>query len=194
MEMSGVAAHLLFNLMGEECEKLLKYLKILDKYVTRAQEMFVVSGILVAIFLVFTQVITRYIMGRSYGWIDETAQYLMLWIAFIGCILCVRSREHVGVDVVFKFIPKRYIKQYTGVLFLIAGVFMIYFSYAAYLLVSNVQRTGQASVAMPWFPYWIVYLAAPIGAILMSMEFFRGGFKMLLVESKIANSQEMERE
>lgn len=53
-------------------------------------------------FLVFFQVVTRYLFSYSMAWVEELARYLMIWMAFIGSAPLFRDDEHIRMDLFYK--------------------------------------------------------------------------------------------
>ena len=163
---------------------MLSILKSIDKYITLTEEFFVGIGVLITAFLVFTQVVSRFIFSFSFTWIEEMSQYIMLWVVFIAAALCVKKNEHVSVDVIFSVLPKKYRNLWIAFLAIISACFLCWFAYTASTLVASVKNNYQTSVSMTWLPIYIVYLSAPIGTILMSFEFFKLALRIILSKDK----------
>lgn len=156
----------------------MELLKRLDSYLTLIERFVVIFGVLAIAALVFTAVITRFLLSFSFTWIEEVARYSMLWVAFMGGILAVSKNRHIGVDVIFSVLPKKYHRVYSGIVFFVSGVFMLYFSLSVYGLIQTVKAGGQVSVSMTWFPMYLIYVSALVGTFLMSVEFFKFSFRL----------------
>lgn len=149
--------------------------KKFDQYLTAIEKGFVGMGIIVTTILVFSAVITRYFFDFSPPWIEELTEHITLWIVFVGAALCIKKTEHVNVDIIFHIIPKRPGQILMGILSILSGVFLGYFGYASYELISSTKATGQVSISMDWLPMHVVYLSALVGSLLMLLEFFKLG-------------------
>lgn len=173
---------------------MLNALKKLDRYLIIIEEAFVGIGVLTTAVLVFTGVVSRFVFKFSFTWVEEITQYIMLWVAFIGSVLCVKTNDHVGVDVIFSIIPKKYKQVLVAILSVVSAGFMCYFAYVASTLVASVKTNHQVSVSMTWLPIYVVYLSAPIGAALMAFEFLKVAVGVILSRGKILNEDEIPKE
>lgn len=55
--------------------------------------------------LVFVNVFARYVLNSSIVWAEEVAQYLMIWIAYLGAGLALREGRHVAVEMLQERLP-----------------------------------------------------------------------------------------
>jgi len=66
-------------------------------------EIFLIST--VTTFL-FVAVLSRFLFGRSFYWIDAYSRYALIWITFLGCAVVLRERKHIGVDIIIDLLPQ----------------------------------------------------------------------------------------
>jgi len=66
-------------------------------------EIFLISTM--TIFL-FVAVLSRFLFGRSFYWIDAYSRYVLIWITFLGCAVVLRERKHIGVDIIIDLLPR----------------------------------------------------------------------------------------
>lgn len=59
----------------------------------------------VMVILVFANAAGRYLLGTGVAASEEIARLAFVWIIFLGGILAVRERSHVGVDMLVKHLP-----------------------------------------------------------------------------------------
>ena len=57
--------------------------------------------------VVFLQFFTRYVLNDSLAWTEEIARYLLIAVTFTGAVIGVRKREHIAVEVLLRWLPKR---------------------------------------------------------------------------------------
>ena len=57
--------------------------------------------------VVFLQFFTRYVLNDSLAWTEEIARYLLIAVTFVGAVIGVRKRDHVAVELAFRYLPKR---------------------------------------------------------------------------------------
>lgn len=58
--------------------------------------------------LIFSNVVGRYALGTSFAGAEELARLLFVWLVFLGAILALRRRAHLGVEIVQARIPRKY--------------------------------------------------------------------------------------
>jgi len=90
------------------------------------------------------------------------------------------------VDIIFHIIPQRYGKILMGILSIISGVFLVYFGYASYALIASTKATQQVSISMDWLPMYVVYLSALVGSLLMTLEFFKLGWRFITGQGNLS--------
>ena len=56
---------------------------------------------------VFYQFFTRYVMNDSAAWTEEIARYLLIAVVFVGAVIGVVKNNHIQVDFLYKFMPRR---------------------------------------------------------------------------------------
>jgi TRAP-type C4-dicarboxylate transport system permease small subunit len=58
-------------------------------------------------FLVFSQVVSRYVFSYSFAWVEELARYLMIWMAFFGAAALFKDDSHIRMDLVYNKFPHK---------------------------------------------------------------------------------------
>lgn len=111
--------------------------------------------------IVLLQVVLRYAFNAPLVWTDEAAQYLFVWVSFLGWTMATRKRIHIGIGVVIDRLPAA-ARRALHALWCALQV-----AFAVILLVVGVTITNaQADVKMVSidFSFWPVYLVVPIAA------------------------------
>ncbi len=114
--------------------------------------------------LVLLQILLRYVFNAPLVWTDELAQYLFVWISFMGWTMATRKRIHIGIGVVVDRLPA------LGRRTLHALWCALQVAFAVVLLVVGVRITrANADIAMVSIDYafWPVYLVVPIAALFL---------------------------
>lgn len=140
----------MFRWLDENIEKVV----ILANYV-------VMTGI------IFVEVIRRFVFGQQAAWSSTIPIYLFLWVTWIGCAYCCKTRSHLRFEEFRIRLP--YIGQFLCVVtdhlvWIGFSILVIYFS------VEQVQLSydnfaivqGTDDVMQWWF-----YLATPVGFLLV---------------------------
>ena len=123
-----------------------------------------------ATFLLFYNVMLRYLFHSGIAWAEEMTRYTLLWTVFVGAGVVTREGTHVSMEAFFNLWPARL--QRIGCLvinlFCIATIAVIlYFGIG---MVRMVVETGQTSEAA-FVPMWIIYGAFPVGSVLMILGY-----------------------
>jgi TRAP-type C4-dicarboxylate transport system permease small subunit len=58
-------------------------------------------------FLVFSQVVSRYVFSYSFAWVEELARYLMIWMAYVGAAALFKDDNHIRMDLVYNKFPQK---------------------------------------------------------------------------------------
>jgi TRAP-type C4-dicarboxylate transport system permease small subunit len=119
------------------------------------------------------EVLMRYFLERPTIWAVDLSEYAMLWAAFLAAPWVLRREGHVRVEVfVERMTPGA--QRAVGVATSLLGVVVCaVLTWQGAATVWNFYARGLV-VAREWqVPQWIVYLAIPIGAALLTVEFVR---------------------
>lgn len=149
-------------------------LKKAEKYVTCAENF--VNGILifVGIVVLFINIMMRYFFSAASTWVEEALRYSIIWVTFLGGSQCAKLGTHVGIDLMIQVMPKGIQRYFNGLAQFIAAAFTAICAYAGVQTVNLVVETAQKSPAM-FMPMWVVYLAIPVGCLLMTVRFTIAG-------------------
>lgn len=111
--------------------------------------------------IVLLQVVLRYVFNAPLVWTDEAAQYLFVWVSFLGWTMATRKRIHIGIGVVVDRLPGP-ARRALHALWCALQV-----AFAVILLVVGATITrSQSDVQMVSidFSFWPVYLVVPLAA------------------------------
>ncbi len=122
------------------------------------------------VFLLFVNVILRYIFGYAIPWAEEVTRYTLLWTVFVGAGVIAREGAHVSMEAFFNLLSARL--QRIG--FLAINIFCVATIVAVFFLGMGIVRlvieTGQTTEAA-FIPMWLIYGAFPVGSILMILGY-----------------------
>lgn len=127
-------------------------------------------GLLLITFILCFNVIARYIFGFSIKWAEELANYTIIYITFLGAVVCLPYGMHISMDAVVDKLGEKG-RFYLGKVNMIIGAFFSFcLALFGYELVYFVFTRGQVSPAM-MVPMVVPYMAIPTASILMGFEF-----------------------
>jgi len=121
------------------------------------------------VILGFMQVFGRYVLNNSPTWTEEVIRFAAIWLTLIGSALTIRSDGHVSVDIAIGFMKNN---THRAILVVVARIicciFLVLFFPPAVQLVMKSTNSLAASVPIP---YSYVYLAVPVGIVLMLLAY-----------------------
>lgn len=142
--------------------------KILD-FVTKIEENICAIGLLSTVFLIFANVILRYIFKNSSPWIEEAVRYITIWFTFIGAAICFKRSSHMGIDLILTLTKGR-VKKAIEIFGIIASIiFMIFLLVYGMELAIFTKNSGQITPGLE-IPLYGIYLGIPLGAFLSLIE------------------------
>jgi TRAP-type C4-dicarboxylate transport system permease small subunit len=142
-------------------------LPYLKKKMLRLFDYFTVLLMLFLLFIVFFQVLNRFILHIPLSWTEEAARYGFVWLSLFGAVKALQTGSHIKVDI---FINNLKPKTVTIINLLahdlITLIFSILFTYTGLdYAIRSINRTWQFG-PVPIFP---IYMALPITGILMAV-------------------------
>jgi C4-dicarboxylate transporter DctQ subunit len=114
--------------------------------------------------MVFVNVVCRYILNSPIPGSDELATLAFTWATFLGASVGIRRQLHLGIEFVTRLFPDRF-QAFCGLLvsLIIAGFSGLLFAYGLKIMATAHLKL---TPVLQW-PYTWVYLAVPVGALLM---------------------------
>lgn len=135
----------------------------IDLYVKR-----LIIVLMVAIVLdVLLQVISRYIFQSPFGFTDELAGYLLIWVGLVGAAFATGEKQHLAIDLISMKLGDQNRRYHTLIIYffmalftllvlIIGGVWLVYTSFLY----------QQVSAALQ-LPLGVVYLVVPLSGFLI---------------------------
>jgi TRAP-type transport system small permease protein len=72
----------------------------------RLLELLVVAALVAMVFMVFGNVVLRYAFNSGILVSEELSRYFFIWLTYIGAMIAMRDREHLGVDTLVRRLPR----------------------------------------------------------------------------------------
>ena len=159
--------------------------------------------------ITFANVIARYVFNSNILWALETTVFLFAWLVLLGASYCVKTRAHLGVDVVLNMVSpgmRRVLALLAVTACLVFSVLLLIGSWnywapfaalptldgtvkdQAWYEVNDVPMIGflrfiEASMnqgeAYEKLPRFIPYAALPLGMFLLTLRFLQAGWQVL---------------
>jgi TRAP-type transport system small permease protein len=121
------------------------------------------------VIVVFGNVLARYVFNASIGWSEEVSRFMLIWITFLGAVVAYMRNEHLGLDLLLKYLPVNSVKV------MVIAADLLVLGALAYMLNGGIDmakdslESGWVSSAVP-IRYGIIYLVVPISSALMLLE------------------------
>ena len=126
-------------------------------------------GMILAVSIIFMQVILRYCFHSALPWAEELSRYLFIYFTWIGASAAISTNQHIRLDILSNRHPA------VG-RFLEPLVTLVCFSMAAFMLfngLSLIETMARNSASSPTLklPMWCFYAAVPAGGLLMMIKY-----------------------
>jgi len=134
-----------------------------------------VNGVAVTLFSTMVAVTAmgvffRYVLNSALPWAEEADRYLFIWLSFVGASITMRRKAHIAVDILVRsFEPG--LRKWVALLAQVGVLGFLGVVFWASGRVIEVTRHTQATAT--GIPISWVYLAAPVGCILIAIETLR---------------------
>lgn len=111
--------------------------------------------------LVVAQVAMRYLFNSPLTWSEELAVFVMIWLTFIGSLICMRDKEHIEVTILVDHLP-RTLQRVVVVFSRLASVFflLVVAYYGFELVMENMAVTSPANKLSMGLVYTIIPLSS----------------------------------
>ncbi len=147
---------------------MLFFIRLVEKVINKILLVMVCSMMFAMLVAISIQVTCRYLLNFSPTWTEEVARYLMIWLCFFGAPLAVGIGGHVGIQYFMLKVPselRKAVRIITMISIIVLLLIIVKKGYDLNLLIW-VQVSPALRISMGY-----VYLAVPVGCILMVIEF-----------------------
>ena len=127
-------------------------LKSLADAVTRVLEVVMVICMLVMLVMVFGNVVLRLFFNTGIDLSEEIPRFAFVWMTFLGAIVGMRRRAHLGVDMLVQVLPVFGRKVCWGISQAVMLVCCLYITYGTWLQHDIIQGNASpvAQISMLW--------------------------------------------
>jgi len=119
--------------------------------------------------IVFISVIFRYVLNSPLTWTEELASLLFAWVTFVGAYVGFRSRSHISIDTLVIFLPpvvRLWVARLVDVCVLLLLALFLWEG------ISLTRTTWSLEFPAMEISRGYLYLAIPVGAVLMAFGMF----------------------
>ena len=122
----------------------------------RAIELALAIAFLFAIGLNFTNVVGRYLLGRSILWADEVQVFIMITMTFLGAAVVAWRRQHLRMDVLARLLPislQKALRVVEMALMLVLCSFVLVQSQDYAMRMFQLGRNSDSAGVPMWIPH-----------------------------------------
>jgi TRAP-type C4-dicarboxylate transport system permease small subunit len=112
----------------------------------------------------------RYVLNSALPWAEESDRYLFIWLSFVGASITMRRKAHIAVDILVRYF-KPGLRQWVALLAhacVLSFLAVVFWASGPVIEVTSHTRATATDIPISW-----VYLAAPVGCILIAIETLR---------------------
>jgi C4-dicarboxylate transporter DctQ subunit len=133
-------------------------------------EAFTCALLFLMVVLVSISVTLRYVFSTGIMWSEELVRYAYIWLIFLGSVIAIRQKAHIGLDILTEVLPpplRRWV-YCVGDVFVMG--FLVVQTYYGVVLILKTQGMLSATMRIPMA--W-VYCVFPLSGMLMFVEMVR---------------------
>ena len=146
----------------------------MSKWLDRFEEYMILILFPAMVIVVFVATLARYLDLFPMFWGEELARYIMVYLAYTGAGLAMKTGSHISVQFLvdrIKSVKIRFVFD-----FLNLALLLFFTSSITIMMISIIRKLiamNQTSPAL-FIPIWIMYAAVPYGMILVSIRAVQG--------------------
>ena len=147
-----------------------KTLKAIADALTRALEIVMVLCMVAMLVMVFGNVVLRLFFNTGIDLSEEIPRYAFVWMTFLGAIVGMRRRAHLGVDMVVQALPvfgRRVCWGISQAIMLVCCVYIVYGTWLQHDIIKG-NASPVAQISMLWVLGVSYITGSAIGLICLS--------------------------
>jgi TRAP-type transport system small permease protein len=159
-------------------------LKSVADALTRAIEVVMVLCLVVMLVMVFGNVVLRLAFNTGIDLSEEIPRFAFVWLTFLGAIVGMRRRAHLGVDIVVRMLPalgRRFCWAISQFVMLVCCIYIVYGTWLQHEIIKG-NASPVAQLSMLWV-FGVSYLTGSAIALICLSNLLR------LVAGKVADDE-----
>jgi TRAP-type C4-dicarboxylate transport system permease small subunit len=158
--------------------------KAIADALTRALEVVMVLCLAVMLVMVFGNVVLRLFFNTGIDLSEEIPRFAFVWMTFLGAIVGMRRRAHLGVDIVVQMLPtlgRRVCWGISQTVMLVCCVYIVYGTYLQHDIIKG-NASPVAQLSMLWV-FGVSYITGSAIAVICASNLLR------LLAGKVADDE-----
>lgn len=136
----------------------------LIEVVQKCENVICVFLLIFAFAIILSHIVGRYVFRYPLYFAEEISRYCFIWTIMLGASIGLRRNAHTRVEYFINFLPDKGKNILAVIVNLCIVGFLCFVIYFGFFLVNKTMSIPTAAMEWPW---GLIYMAAPVGAILM---------------------------
>jgi C4-dicarboxylate transporter DctQ subunit len=172
----------------------------IGRWVNEIEETFIAVILGLMTLITFANVIARYVFNDNILWALEATVFLFAWLVLVGAAYCVKTRAHLGVDLLLNAFPPAIARVFAILAVLACIAFSVllligswnywepFVGKRAWYEVDDIMMPGFLQFLAEWLnegeryekmPRFIPYFGLPLGVALLTFRFLQAGWDVV---------------
>lgn len=121
-------------------------------------------------FVMLYDVVMRYVFNSPTVWAQETCEYMMVFLTFIGLAATQKQKMHIRMDYLYTKFPERVCKFLDMFFHFLTALFALLIFFTSARMTFLAFKYGARSNSLMETPLFLVYAIIPAGMILLLMQ------------------------
>lgn len=126
--------------------------------------------LLLAVFLVFGQIVSRSVFGLGISGLYELATYCAVCSVFLTSSLAIKKNVHIRIDILANMVSPRKAFWLELVVMLVLFAVSAAIAWSGYLVVDESLMLGERTIGTIELPVWVLQLILPLAGGLMVLR------------------------
>jgi TRAP-type C4-dicarboxylate transport system permease small subunit len=139
---------------------------------------------------VFIQIIFRYLLHQPIYWSEEFPRFILIWLTFLGSAIAMKNRSHLSISLLTNrlSVKKRISVQFFANLLSLLFISILVWGGIIITILTMPNRTAALQM-----PTGLVYLAVPVGGIIMIIYLLKNTIELFKENNNKAKGKEEEK-
>jgi len=121
-------------------------------------------------FIMLYDVVMRYVFNLPTFWAQETCEYMMVFLTFIGLAETQKQKAHIRMDYLYARFPEKMRKGLNLFFHFLVALFAILIFFSSFKMTLLALQYGCKSNSLMETPLFLMYAIIPVGMILLLMQ------------------------
>lgn len=139
---------------------------------------------------VFIQIIFRYLLHQPIYWSEEFPRFILIWLTFLGSAIAMKNRSHLSISLLTNrlAVQKRIWVQFFANLLSLLFISILVWGGIIIAILTMPNRTAALQM-----PTGLVYLAVPVGGIIMIIYLLKNTIELFKENNRKTKGREKEK-